>query len=87
MRDVARRFPNDNDIQTMYAESLMNTNAWKLWTTDGNAAPGTEEIVKTLESVLARDPSHPGANHYYVHATEASPHPEKAIAARSACGA
>ena len=81
MRDVASRFPNDDDIQTMYAESLMNTNAWKLWTTDGKAAPGTEEIVKTLESVLARDPSHPGANHYYVHATEASPHPEKAIAA------
>jgi tetratricopeptide (TPR) repeat protein len=81
MRDVAGRFPNDDDIQTMYAESLMNTNAWKLWTTDGKAAPRTEEIVKTLESVLARDPSHPGANHYYVHATEASPHPEKAIAA------
>ena len=81
MREVAREFPNDADIQTMYAESLMNTNAWKLWTSDGKAAPGTNEIVKTLESVLARDSSHPGANHYYVHATEASPHPEKAIAA------
>ena len=81
MRDVAKQFPNDADIQTMYAESLMNTNAWKLWTADGKAAAGTDEIVKTLESVLANDPSHPGANHYYVHATEASPHPEKAIAA------
>jgi tetratricopeptide (TPR) repeat protein len=81
MRDVARQYPNDDDIQTMYAESLMNTNAWKLWTTDGKAAPGTEEIVKTLETVLARNPSHPGANHYYIHATEASPHPEKAVAA------
>jgi len=81
MRDVARQFPNDADIQTMYAESLMNTNAWKLWTSEGKAAPGTDEIVRTLESVLARDPLHPGANHYYVHATEASPHPEKAVAA------
>ena len=81
MRDAAKQFPNDADIQTMYAESLMNTNAWKLWTLDGKAAAGTDEIVKTLESVLSRDPSHPGANHYYVHATEASPHPEKAIAA------
>jgi tetratricopeptide (TPR) repeat protein len=81
MRDVARQFPNDDDIQTMYAESLMNTHAWKLWTPDGQAAAGTDEIVKTLETVLARNPSHPGANHYYVHATEASPHPEKAIAA------
>ena len=81
MRDVAKQFPNDADIQTMYAESLMNTNAWKLWTLDGKAASGTDEIVKTLESVLAHDPSHPGANHYYVHATEASPHPEKGVAA------
>jgi len=81
MRDAAKQFPNDADIQTMYAESLMNTNAWKLWTLDGKAAAGTDEIVKTLESVLSRDPSHPGANHYYIHATEASPHPEKAIAA------
>ena len=54
MRDVARQFPNDYDIQTMYAESLMNTNAWKLWTTDGKAAAGTDEIVNTLKTVLAR---------------------------------
>jgi tetratricopeptide (TPR) repeat protein len=81
MRDAARQFPKDDDIQTMYAESLMNTNAWKLWSLDGKAAAGTAEIVRTLELVLSRDPSHPGANHYYVHATEASPHPEKAIAA------
>ncbi len=58
----------------------MNTNAWKLWTPDHRAAPGTDIIVATLESVLARDPAHPGANHYYVHAIEASPHPEKATA-------
>jgi tetratricopeptide (TPR) repeat protein len=81
MRSVASQFPHDSDVQTMYAESLMNINAWKLWTQDGKPAPGTEEIVRTLEAVLARDPSHPGANHYYVHVLEASPHPEKALAA------
>jgi tetratricopeptide (TPR) repeat protein len=81
MRDVARQFPADLDVQTMYAEALMNTNAWKLWSLDGQPAPGTPEIVAVLESVLARDPRHPGANHYYVHALEASPHPEKAVAA------
>jgi tetratricopeptide (TPR) repeat protein len=78
---VAQRFAQDSDIQTMYAESMMNVNAWKLWSIDGKPAPGTETIVATLESVLTRDPSHPGANHYYVHAVEASPHPEKALAA------
>jgi tetratricopeptide (TPR) repeat protein len=81
MRAVAQRFPQDLDVQVLYAESLMNVNAWKLWSADGQAAPGTDTIVATLESVLARDPQHPGANHYYVHTMEASAHPEKAVAA------
>ena len=80
MQDVARRFPEDLDVQTLYAESLMNLHAWKLWTPDGAPAPGTTEIVAILKSVLARDPAHPGANHYFVHAMEASPHPEEALA-------
>ena len=42
---------------------------------------GTEQIVAILESVLARDPRHIGANHYYVHAVEASPHPERGLGA------
>ncbi len=79
MKAVAQHFPRDLDVQTLYAEALMNVNAWKLWTADGKPAPGTEQIVATLEAVLARDPLHPGANHYYVHTLEASPHPEKAV--------
>jgi hypothetical protein len=80
MREVAARFPDDLDVQTLFAESLMNTNPWKLWTLEGKPSPVTEEIVATLERVLARNPNHPGANHYYIHAVEASPHPEKALA-------
>jgi len=79
MREVARRFPDDLDIQTLYAESLMNLHAWKLWTPQGAPAPGTVEIVQTLKSVLARDPGHVGANHYLIHALEGSPHPEEAL--------
>lgn len=81
MRDVAHRFPADDDVQVFFAEAAMTANPWKLWRNDGTAAPGTDEIVATLETVLARNPAHPGANHYYIHAVEASPHPEKAIAA------
>ncbi|PCC69636.1 hypothetical protein SAMN02745121_04060 [Nannocystis exedens] len=81
MRDVARRFPDDLDVQALFAEALMNVNPWRLWSNDGVAAPGTLEIVETLESVLARDESHPGANHFYIHAVEASPRPERAVAA------
>jgi tetratricopeptide (TPR) repeat protein len=81
MRSVAKSHPRDLDIQVLFAESLMNTNPWRLWTNDGQAAPGTAEIETTLERVLAADPRHPGANHYYVHTMEASPHPERALAA------
>lgn len=80
MRDVAKQFPDDEDVQVLFAEAMMDANPWKLWTLDGQAAPGTDEIVATLEKVLAKDPQHPGANHYYIHAVEASAHPEKAVA-------
>jgi tetratricopeptide (TPR) repeat protein len=79
MRRVAARYPNDLDVQTMYAEALMNTNPWKLWKDDGTANPGTDLIVTTLRRVLDKDPKHPGANHYYIHAVEASQHPELAV--------
>jgi tetratricopeptide (TPR) repeat protein len=80
MRELSARYPDDLDAAVLYAESLMDLHPWKLWGLDGNAAEGTEEILAVLESVLRRDPSHVGANHYYIHATEASPHPEWAEA-------
>ena len=81
MRGVAARYPDDLDVQTLYAEAMMNVHAWKLWNPDGTPAEGTTEIIATLESVLARNPTHLGALHYYIHAVEASPHPEKGLAA------
>ena len=79
MRKVVQRFPRDNDVQTLFAEALMNTNPWKLWNADGSPGPGTPEIVETLQKVLADDPAHPGANHYLIHAVEASKNPEIAL--------
>lgn len=81
MRDVSRRFPDDLDAATLLADALMNLRPWSLWTTEGAPQPGTEEIVATLERVLAVDPMHPGANHLYIHAVEASPDPRRAEAA------
>lgn len=83
MRELSREYPDDLDAATLYAESLMDLHPWKLWSLDGRPAEGTEEIVALLESVLRRDPYHLGANHYYIHATEASPHPEWALASAS----
>lgn len=80
MRKVAERFPDDLDVQTLCAESEMNVHAWKLWSADGQPVAGTLQIEKRLESVLQRSPTHPGANHYYIHVMEASPDPAKALA-------
>jgi tetratricopeptide (TPR) repeat protein len=79
MRTIAKSFPDDLDVQVLFAEATMDINPWKLWTLDGKPSEGTEETVSTLERVIAREPNHPGANHYYIHAVEASPHPEKAL--------
>lgn len=80
MGDVVKRYPDDLDAATLFAESAMNLRPWKFWSADGKPAEGTEEIVATLESVLRRDPNHFGAIHYYIHAVEASTHPERALA-------
>ena len=81
MREVARRHPLDPDSQVLFAEAMMNLRPWDHWTQDGKPQPGTEEILLTLERVLRRYPNHPGANHYYIHTVEASPHPERALVA------
>src|SRR5581483_9552706 len=79
MAKLVERYPDDLDAATLYAESLMNLNPWKLWTKGGKPNQDTEEILAVLESVLKRDPNHLGANHYYIHAVEASPNPDRAL--------
>jgi len=86
MRDVARRHPEDLDAQTMFAEALMDLRPWNYWTGDGRPYPGTDELVGALEKVLARNPNHPGANHLYIHAVEATKNPERAETAADRLG-
>jgi len=81
MGEVWPDHPGDSDIGTLYAEAMMDLRPWDLWTKDGEPQTGTEEILAVLEAVLRLDPNHPGANHLYIHAVEASPHPERAAAA------
>jgi tetratricopeptide (TPR) repeat protein len=76
MADVYRRFPADLDVGTLYAESLMllepRRGTWDI----ESASVG--HIHHMLEEVLARDISHPGACHLYIHATESTTRPGKA---------
>ncbi|MFL6387845.1 MAG: tetratricopeptide repeat protein [Terriglobales bacterium] len=81
MGDVVTQFPDDLDAATLFAEAGMDLHPWGLWRKDGTPEGGTEDIIAALESVLKRDPNHMGAIHYYIHAVEASPSPERALAA------
>jgi tetratricopeptide (TPR) repeat protein len=86
MADLVSKYPDDLDAATLYAESMMNLRPWQLWSLDGKPAEGTLEIIAVLESVLRRNPYHTGANHYYIHAVEASPNPERGSAAAMRLG-
>ena len=78
MGEVYKRFPNDADAGALYAEALMDLKPWQLWTPEGEPREETLEILQVLEGVLKMNPVHPGANHYYIHAVEASREPQKA---------
>ncbi|HJT21569.1 MAG TPA: hypothetical protein VJ746_13920 [Nitrospira sp.] len=79
MRGVWQRYPDDADAGVLFAEALMDLRPWDFWTPEGKPKPGTDEIVATLETVLAKNPDHPGACHFYIHAVEASLKPERAL--------
>jgi tetratricopeptide (TPR) repeat protein len=79
MGKLAHDYPGDLDASVFYAESMMDTQPWDYWQTDGKTPKGHgAEIVATLEGVLKREPLHPGALHLYIHAVEASNTPERA---------
>ena len=83
MRQVAVQFPDDPVIGALLAEALMDLHPWDFWTKEGKAQPWTPEIVSTLERTLDLNPNLPLAHHLYIHAIEASPHPEKALSSAS----
>lgn len=81
MEQAWRLHPNDPDIGALYAESLMNLQPWDYWTKTGEPKGRTVEFVAVIERVIELNPNHPGGNHFYIHAMEASNEPEKALPA------
>jgi tetratricopeptide (TPR) repeat protein len=79
MEKIALLYPEDAEIQTLYADAIMNTMPWDYWQTDGTPKEQTREAKKVLENVLKKFPNHPGAHHLYIHLMEASPMPELAL--------
>lgn len=80
MGSVHERFPDDGDVAALYAESLMNLQPWRYWTNTGEPRGRILEVVAVLERGLALHPDHPGLNHFYIHAVEASSDPDRAVA-------
>jgi len=81
MRKVYRQYSDDPLVASLFAESLMMLRPWKQWNRDGSAAAETPEIMQVLEDSLKKSPNFPATCHLYIHAMEASPHPEKALPA------
>ena len=79
MRGVAQKFAGNADAEVLFADAMLNTRPWNQWTRDGTPQPGTEELVAALIRVVQREPKHAGACHFYIHAIEASPEPERAL--------
>lgn len=86
MREVADRYPDDLDAQVIFCEAAMNTMPWNYWTPDTAPKELTAEMLEKLHAVMRRDPDHPGANHFYIHAVEAGPTPEQGIPAADRLG-
>ena len=86
MRDVVRRYPDDLNAAALYAEAMMDLRPWSYWARDGQPYEGTLEVVATIESVMERNPDHPGALHLYIHLMEPTDEPERAEAAADRLG-
>lgn len=80
LRDLVQEYPDDHEAATLYAEALMDLSPWNYWTAEGKPRPDTPQILAQLERVIAANPGHPGANHFYIHALEAV-QPERALSA------
>jgi tetratricopeptide (TPR) repeat protein len=88
MKAVAARYPADDTLRTLYVEAAMDTQPWDYWQPGGVEPKGRGgEIIANLETVLKRNPNHPGAIHLYIHAVEASTTPERALAGAERLGA
>lgn len=79
MKTVYTNYPDDPEIAALYAESIMDLHPWDLWDKQGNPKEWTPEIIEILERLLKKYPKHPGLNHFYIHAVEASYNPQRGL--------
>lgn len=85
MAEVLEEFPEDADVQILYAASVMNTVPWNYWDDEGNPSPNIAEAKAALEKAMEINPNNPGAHHYYIHMVEL-PKPDLAVASADKLG-
>ncbi len=80
MEKVAAAYPDDDFITSTAAEANMDTQPWDYWQADGRTPKGRAgKTLSLLETVLARNPDYQPAIHLYIHTTEATTNPFRAI--------
>lgn len=74
MADVHAEFPHHPEVTTVYSIALFLLEERRGYRdlTD----PGLQCLHALLQSVIVKDPAHPGACHLYIHATESTSQPE-----------
>jgi tetratricopeptide (TPR) repeat protein len=72
MLKLTQLFPGDLDARTLYAESLMDLRPWGYFTRDGQLHEEAQQVKASLEYVLGRHKSHPGALHLWIHLWEST---------------
>ena len=78
MAKTLKKFPEDANIQILYAASVMNTVPWNYWDIDGNPSPNIKEAKIALEKAMLLEPENPGGHHYYIHMVEL-PYPDMGV--------
>jgi len=73
-RKLVKRSPHDMQARIFLAEVLVDG-----YDDGGQPRSGQKEALETLQGVLKEFPNDSAANHYWIHAVEASPHPEQAL--------
>lgn len=86
MKNAWNSFAEDADVATLYADALMLQHPWDYWKHNGDAEPWTPELLTVLENAMKIDSLHPGTNHYYIHAVEASKNSKRAMASADRLG-
>ena len=79
MNKTYMQFGKSADVATLYADALMLLHPWDLYDHAMKPKAWTPQLVNVIQQALRLAPKHPGANHYYIHAVEASAHPELAM--------